>query len=224
MASAFSKDQLRKEINAILKDADLEKTSAKEVRLQLQDKLKVDFTSRKKELDKLIMAAVNAMQDSEEDEDEEEKDGEEPQDDESDYERNTSKRTSSAKKRKVTEDSDESDYKPKTTKSKKKKKSSDYDDDSDEDWKDSKKKKKGKATGFTRPYRLSDELAALMGKKEMPRHEVVKNVWKIIKEKNLYDPKNKQFAICDEQLEKVIGVKRFRTFGMMKYLMPHFLK
>jgi hypothetical protein len=31
----------------------------------MQDKLKVDFTSRKKELDKLIMEAVNAMNSSE---------------------------------------------------------------------------------------------------------------------------------------------------------------
>jgi len=36
------------------------------------------------------------------------------------------------------------------------------------------------------------------------------------------DPKNKQFAVCDEQLQKVFGVKRFRTFGMMKYLKSHF--
>lgn len=37
------------------------------------------------------------------------------------------------------------------------------------------------------------------------------------------DPKNKQFAICDDELMKVIGVKRFRTFGMMKYLKSHFV-
>merc|ERR1712071_338430 len=36
-----------------------------------------------------------------------------------------------------------------------------------------------------------------------------------------YDPKNKQFALCDEQLLKVFGVKRFRTFSMMKYLKTH---
>lgn len=78
--------------------------------------------------------------------------------------------------------------------------------------------------GFTRPYKLSPDLASLMGAKELPRHEVVKKVWAIIKEKNLYDPKNKQYAICDEPLEKVIGVKRFRTFGMMKYLSPHLIK
>lgn len=66
----------------------------------------------------------------------------------------------------------------------------------------------------------------------------------------LQDPKNKQFAICNDELLAVfgeykvliflrsssfliqpstdlffvfVGVKRFRTFGMMKYLKNHFL-
>lgn len=70
---------------------------------------------------------------------------------------------------------------------------------------------------------LSPELAALVGQESMARHEVVKKVWAIIKEKDLYDPKNKQYAICDDALMKVIGTKRFRTFGMMKYLKNHFI-
>lgn len=80
-----------------------------------------------------------------------------------------------------------------------------------------------KSTGFTRSYKLSAELSALMGSDSLPRHEVVKKVWAIIKERNLYDPKNKQFAICDDELMKVMKVKRFRTFGMLKHLKPHFL-
>lgn len=193
---------------AILQTSDLEKTTAKVVRLQLEQKLKVDFSSRKKELDKLIMEAVNAMQSAEESSESEESEPE------------------VKKKKRRADDSDEEDYTPqkKVAKTSKKKKGS-SDEGSDEDWNKSKApKKKGKGTGFTRPYKLSPELSELMGAEELPRHEVVKKVWKIIKEKNLYDPKNKQFAICDEQLEKVIGVKRFRTFGMMKYLMKHFIK
>lgn len=77
--------------------------------------------------------------------------------------------------------------------------------------------------GYTRAYNLSPELAAVVGADEMPRHEVVRKIWAIIKEKNLYDPKNKQFAICNDELLKVFGVKRFRTFGMMKYLKNHFI-
>lgn len=78
-------------------------------------------------------------------------------------------------------------------------------------------------TGFTRPYQLSPQLAAVVGDDCLPRHEVVKRVWAIINERNLYDPKNKQFAICDTQLQTVMGVKRFRTFAMLKYLKSHFL-
>jgi upstream activation factor subunit UAF30 len=161
------------------------------VRNQLQEKLHVDLTSRKKELDKLIMECVNAMA----------SEGESSSDE-------SVEEVKPTKKRKA-ESSDESDYKP--TKSSKKRRGSS--DDSDEDYsskkKSSKTNKKGqKYTGFTRPYKLSPDLAKLMGEKELPRHEVVKKVWAIIKEKNLYDPKNKQYAICDAQLEKVIGVKR----------------
>lgn len=77
--------------------------------------------------------------------------------------------------------------------------------------------------GYTKSLNLSPELAALVGSDMMARHEVVKKIWAIIKERNLYDPKNKQYAICDDELLKVIGIKRFRTFGMMKYLKTHFV-
>lgn len=82
----------------------------------------------------------------------------------------------------------------------------------------------GKGNGYTRPLKLSPALAELMGCESLPRHEVVKKMWEIIKGRNLYDPKNKQFAICDDDVFKVIGVKRFRTFGMLKYLKDHFIQ
>ncbi|CAG9569113.1 unnamed protein product [Danaus chrysippus] len=97
--------------------------------------------------------------------------------------------------------------------------SSDEDDDASGDSESEEENKPAPKKG----YKLSPALSELMGETEMPRHEVVKRVWTIIKEKNLYDPNNKQFAICDDALYKVIGTKRFRTFGMMKYLKTHFL-
>merc|ERR1712137_288560 len=112
-------------------------------------------------------------------------------------------------------------------------------DDSDEDWKAASKKKRAPpkknssgstptkpkakgASGYVKAVKLSPALSDIVGSESMPRHEVVKKMWSIIKERNLYDPKNKQFALCDDQLQKVFGVKRFRTFGMMKYLKSHF--
>jgi len=133
------------------------------------------------------------------------------------------------------EDDGDADFEPaakkpvkKPAKKTKKRKGADADDDSaDEDWGKKKKKKatgaKRKNTGFTKPYKLSEALADVVGADVMPRHEVVKKLWAFIKERELQDPKNKQFIICDDTLEKVIGVKRFKAFGMMKYLKEHFL-
>ncbi|KAJ8960048.1 hypothetical protein NQ318_009485 [Aromia moschata] len=321
----ISKEDLRKEIAAILKDADLSSTSAKKVRQELEEKLGANLQSRKKEIDDLVMEFVNSKQekkkgkkgDSDADEDEEEE-GEDEEEEESEEEKKE-KRPSAGKKppaKKAKKNSDdesaseqsegdsEEEYSPKKSKPiktrklpPKKKKGSES--DSDEDWAKSKKGKKGTSSdadsiddfnyelaqafrksniplstldhptlrtflatycqrevatteklmeqfglcdsdsdenegggggggkkggsGYTKTLTLSPELAALVGKESMARHEVVQKVWAIIKEKNLYDPKNKQYAICDDALMKVIGVKRFRTFGMMKYLKNHFI-
>lgn len=64
---------------------------------------------------------------------------------------------------------------------------------------------RGKKSAFTKSFKLSPELADVVGSDVMPRHEVVKKLWAVIKERELQDPKNKQYAICDDQLFKVIG-------------------
>ncbi|XP_077266966.1 upstream activation factor subunit spp27 homolog Non2 isoform X1 [Temnothorax americanus] len=282
----ITKEELRKEITAILKDADLTTMSAKKVRQQIEEKLDVDLIESqikllfvvvlclvlclivayifilKKEVDDLVMECLQEKQDggkkkkkaaSEESEDgeEEEEEGSEEEEEEEEKKpakRNPAKKTPNKRKKGSSDDeesasdddaSDEeySPKKPKVTPKKskpgKKGKKKGSDSDSDEDWGKNKKapgstaKKgaggKGKGGGYTRAITLSPELAAVVGAEQMARHEVVKKVWSIIKERNLYDPKNKQFAICDEELMKVIGVKRFRTFGMMKYLKNHFV-
>ncbi|XP_067612689.1 uncharacterized protein Non2 isoform X1 [Eurosta solidaginis] len=215
----ISKEDLKTEINAILKTADLSVVSAKKVREQVEKKLNCSLLSRKKEFDSIVMDFINQQQD--------ESEGSVEEVEEQDSEEEVEKKKSANKKR------------PQPTPRKaapkpKKKKSyngsdsgSESDGGSDSDYEVPKKKagakkKAGgggggssgrKSTGFTRAINLSPELSALMGAESLPRHEVVKKVWAIIKERNLYDPKNKQFAICDEELMKVMKVKRFRTFG-----------
>lgn len=46
--------------------------------------------------------------------------------------------------------------------------------------------KRGANSGYTKSITLSPELASLMGTEALPRHEVVKKMWAIIKERNLY--------------------------------------
>ncbi|KAK2176886.1 hypothetical protein NP493_634g01009 [Ridgeia piscesae] len=68
---------------------------------------------------------------------------------------------------------------------------------------------------------LSESLAEVMGEEKMARSNVIKKMWEIIRERELLDPKNKQFMLCDDELYKVFGRKRIRTFGMMKFLKDH---
>ena len=61
----------------------------------------------------------------------------------------------------------------------------------------------------------------VLGTNRMARKDVVSNMWRIIKERNLQDPSNKQFVNCDADLLPVFKTKRFKAFGMMKYLKNH---
>ncbi|ALC43631.1 CG1240 [Drosophila busckii] len=243
--SDISSTQLRAEIQAVLKNADLATISAKRVREQVEGKLNCSLLSRKKEFDKIVMEVINEQQDDENSEDDDGNDPDaDPQDDSEQSEEESAASSSEEEKKKKPGPK----KRPQPTKhkvaTKKKRKSLKADDSgtesdagSDSDYevvkKPTPKKKAAKAaggsgtgrksTGFTRAYNLSPELSALMGADSLPRHEVVKKVWAIIKERDLYDPKNKQFAICDDELMKIMKVKRFRTFGMLKHLKPHFL-
>jgi len=269
MSEEISKADLKKEIQEILKDADLDNTSAKKVRLQLQEKLDVDLTERKKEVDQLVMEVIDEQtQDDGEEEEEEEEDEEEEEEapppkkkaapkkraasesgggsegDESeeevpsdgggsDYEPDEPVKVSKARKtsnKKAKYGSDEESSgeewggskKKSASKKGRKKKSADSDDS---DYEKPKKKKKsaggGKANGYTAPVKLTAELADIVGGDEMPRHEVVKRMWAYIKENQLQDPKNKQMIKCDEKLSKVFPSKKFRGFGMTKFLKDH---
>ncbi|XP_013413350.1 upstream activation factor subunit spp27 [Lingula anatina] len=85
-------------------------------------------------------------------------------------------------------------------------------------------KKKGSKPGqsrYSKPCQLSPDLAAIVGTDKLPRKDVVKRMWEIVKERKLEDPKNRQFMVCDEEMQKLFGRKRVRTFGMMKYLNTH---
>nr|XP_037876663.1 upstream activation factor subunit spp27 isoform X2 [Bombyx mori] len=198
----------------ILKNAELSNTSTKKVIKKLEENLGVDLYSRKKQIDDMVMAYVNSMESDDEDElvmDEKKRDTEEEEDEKEPEEEEKSADDSdddnwgkpTRKKRKVEEKKKKGTAKPK----KEKKKSGGT----------------GKGSGYTRAYKLSPALSELMGAEEMPRHEVVKRMWALIKERNLYDPNNKRFVICDKDMHKVIGIQRFRAFGMMKYLKTHFL-
>ncbi|XP_078587075.1 uncharacterized protein LOC144868571 isoform X3 [Branchiostoma floridae x Branchiostoma japonicum] len=197
----ISEGQIRESIAEILKHGDLTKLTSKSVRKMLENKFEVELTERKKEIDNMLMAMIEAKQ--------KEENGQHSNSDSSDSfapeppkkKAKTSAKSSSKAKRK-------------------RKKKKDSDDDSDDDFEE---KPKRKNSMYSRDMVLSPDLAAVVGGEKMPRSEVVKRMWAVIKERKLQDPSDKQYIICDEQLLKVFGERRLKPFGMMKYLKNHIM-
>ncbi len=73
------------------------------------------------------------------------------------------------------------------------------------------------------PMKLSEELAAVVGKGPLPRTEVIKKLWAYIKLNKLQDQKNKRNILPDEKLGKVLGgtKKAVNMFEMTKLVSKH---
>lgn len=81
---------------------------------------------------------------------------------------------------------------------------------------------KEKKSKFMQPMKISDELAAIVGRGPLPRTEVTKKLWAYIKSKGCQDPKNKRDIIADEKLAKVFGgKKKLNMFEMTKVINGH---
>ncbi len=72
-----------------------------------------------------------------------------------------------------------------------------------------------------KPLQPSNELAAVVGSKPLPRPEVVSKVWDYIKKNKLQDPQNKHEIMADEKLQAVFGKNRVTMFEMNKHLAQH---
>merc|ERR1712029_1187065 len=78
-----------------------------------------------------------------------------------------------------------------------------------------------KKTGFTKPMKLSKELADICGTSEASRAECVKFLWAYIKDKNLQDPENKQYFNPGKKMAKIFGTEKLRGFAMTKHIGAH---
>lgn len=81
---------------------------------------------------------------------------------------------------------------------------------------------KQKNSKFMQPMKVSEELAAVVGKGPMPRTEVTKKLWAYIKKNNLQDAKNKRNINPDDKLHKIFGSKKsINMFEMTKLVNKH---
>ena len=73
-----------------------------------------------------------------------------------------------------------------------------------------------------KPYNLSADLEAVIGKGPLPRGQVVKKIWEYIKKNDLQNPKNKRNIIADAKLKPLFGGKGEVTmFEMTKLVSGH---
>ncbi len=69
--------------------------------------------------------------------------------------------------------------------------------------------------------KVSEELAAIVGRGPMPRTEVTKKLWAYIKAHKCQDTKNKRFINPDDKLSKILGKKSINMFEMTKLVSKH---
>ena len=77
-------------------------------------------------------------------------------------------------------------------------------------------------SAFMKPLKVSEALAAVVGKGPIPRSEVVKKLWAYIKKNGLQDPKKKRNINADDKLKVVFGGKKtVDMFEMTKLVSKH---
>ena len=81
---------------------------------------------------------------------------------------------------------------------------------------------KKKGGGFNKEQAWSEEMTAFLGEGYMSRPQVTKRVWDYIKEKNLQNPADRRFILCDPVLKSLFGgVEKIHMFKMPKAINKH---
>merc|ERR1712156_828014 len=83
------------------------------------------------------------------------------------------------------------------------------------------KEKRPTPAAFTKKFKLSKDLSAIIGMKEASRSEIVKELWAYLKKNNLQDPEAKQWFTPDKKMAKVFGNEKIKGFAMTKFINSH---
>ena len=87
---------------------------------------------------------------------------------------------------------------------------------------DSSQKEKGPTpAAFTKKFKLSKDLSAIIGMKKASRSEIVKELWTYLKNNNLKDSEARQWFTPDNKMAKVFGVEKMKGFAMTKLINSH---
>jgi upstream activation factor subunit UAF30 len=84
--------------------------------------------------------------------------------------------------------------------------------------------KKARKVGTQPPYRLSEELQAIVGTDILPRPQVVSKLWEYIKAHGLQNENDRREILCDEKLKKVLKKDKISMFQMNVPIGAHLLE
>ena len=84
-----------------------------------------------------------------------------------------------------------------------------------------KKASRGRGNALQKPLQPSEELAAVIGSRPLPRGQVVSKMWEYIRSHNLQNPENRREILADDKLRKVFGKDKVTMFEMNKHLAGH---
>ncbi|KAJ7552238.1 hypothetical protein O6H91_06G047300 [Diphasiastrum complanatum] len=224
-----SDDAIVKRLREILENADLDTSTAKAIRTQLEQELGVDLAKKKIFIrEQIDLFLSQRRQQNEENENEVDEAKEEEEKPTSEEETKELKLEESKKEEEELKEEEEQ----KNHKRKRGPLASSYGEvDSkrmrakiERAIKESlvkEKKKRVNGGGLNKSCSLSPELQAILGKEELPRTQVVKQLWEYIRQNNLQDPENKRNIVCDDALRALFGTDRTDMFKMNKLLSKH---
>ncbi|KAM7252114.1 hypothetical protein ACFE04_023997 [Oxalis oulophora] len=86
-----------------------------------------------------------------------------------------------------------------------------------------KAKRRGGPGGLNKLCGVSPLLQAIVGHPELPRTEIVKQLWAYIRKNNLQDPNNRRKIICNDELRLVFETDCTDMFKMNKLLAKHII-
>ncbi|CAM9828000.1 unnamed protein product [Heterosigma akashiwo] len=198
-----SESELHHAIKEILKHADLERITPKQIRGQLEDQFNADLTDQKSYIKDVITRILTEPAEEPDPEDDNSDDDEDLQSEEEEHVTKGGRRASANGPGRAAPNKGRAPAKPKPKATAA----------------GSAAKKKGSA--FMKRMQLSSELASFMGTNFCPRTEVVKQMWAYIKENDLQNPRDKREILCDDQLQAIFKRKKINMFKMNKVLAGH---